>query len=149
MSKALEMDRASAVMAYDYDVMKEDFAHAGSASSDIKKKCREIGLDKEIIRRIAVMTYEAEINIVIHSEGGVITVMLMSDRIEIWAVDKGPGIEDVELAMTAGYSTAKTSAREMGFGAGMGLPNMKKCCDEFVIESAKGESTRIKMVIRL
>lgn len=149
MSKALEMERDSAVMVYDYEVAKEDFAHAGAASSDIKKKCREIGLDKDVIRRIAVMTYEAEINIVIHSEGGVITVMLMGDRIEIWAVDRGPGIEDVELAMTAGYSTAKTSAREMGFGAGMGLPNMKKCCDEFYIESAKGESTRIKMVIQI
>ena len=149
MGKDLEMDRASAAMIYDYDVLKEDFSHAGAASSDIKKKCREIGLDKEIIRRIAVMTYEAEINIVIHLEGGVITILLMDDRIEIWAVDRGPGIEDVELAMTAGYSTAKTSAREMGFGAGMGLPNMKKCCDEFIIESSKGASTRIKMVIRL
>lgn len=149
MSEAFEMDRASAAMVYDYEVIKEDFAHAGKASSDIKKKCREIGLDKEIIRRIAVMTYEAEINIVIHSEGGVITILLLGDRIEIWAVDRGPGIEDVELAMTAGYSTATTSAREMGFGAGMGLPNMKKCCDEFRIESEKGQPTRIKMVIQL
>lgn len=148
MTETFKMDRASAAMVYDYDVLSEDFTHAGAASSDIKKKLREIGLDKEIIRRVAVMTYEAEINIVIHSLGGTITVLILGDSVEIWAVDKGPGIEDVQLAMTAGYSTAKNSAREMGFGAGMGLPNMKKCSDDFLIESATGEPTRIKMVIR-
>jgi anti-sigma regulatory factor (Ser/Thr protein kinase) len=149
MSEAFEIDRASSVMAYDYEVIKEDFSRAGQASSDIKKKLREVGLDTEIIRRIAIMTYEAEINVVIHSFGGVITVLIYGDRIEIYVIDRGPGIENIELAMTAGYSTATNSVREMGFGAGMGLPNMKKCSDEFIIESTKGHSTRIKMVIRL
>lgn len=149
MSENFISERTSAVMAYDYEVIKEDFFRAGQASSDIKKKLREIGIDTETIRRIAIMTYEAEINVVIHSLGGTITVLIYADHIDIYVIDRGPGIDNIELAMTAGFSTATNSVREMGFGAGMGLPNMKKCSDEFSIESAKGESTRIKMVIRL
>lgn len=133
----------------EYEILKDDFSRAGKASSDIKKKLRQLGLDANIIRKTAIVAYEAEINIVIHSEGGTITAFINPCAIEIVAKDKGPGIEDVELAMKVGYSTASNKIRELGFGAGMGLPNMKKFSDEFYIESQKGKSTTIRMIMKL
>lgn len=143
------IDREDAIMAYDYEVITDDFSRAGEASSDIKKKLRQVGIDNDIIRRIAISTYEAEINQVIHSLGGRITLLIRPDRIELFFVDRGPGIENIELAMKEGFSTASNKVREMGFGAGMGLPNIKRCSDEFYIESEVGSFTKLKIVINL
>lgn len=133
----------------EYEILKDDFSIAGKASSNIKKVLRQLGIDSGVIRRTAIATYEAEINIVIHSEGGHITVEISPEMIEIVAKDYGPGIENVELAMQEGYSTASNKVRELGFGAGMGLPNMKRSSDEFSIESEKGKCTIVKMRMRI
>ncbi|SKC64346.1 ATP-binding protein [Maledivibacter halophilus] len=133
----------------EYEVIKEDFKRAGEASSGIKKVLRQLGIDSGIIRKVAIATYEAEINIVIHSEGGKITVYIKPDRIDITAEDRGPGIEDIDQAMQMGFSTASNKVRELGFGAGMGLPNIKRSCDEFKIESKLGVGTIIEMIILL
>lgn len=132
-----------------FDVFKDDFARAGEASSNIKRVLRQLGIDSSIIRKTAIATYEAEINIVIHSEGGKIVLYIKPDKIEIIAQDNGPGIKDIDLAMQKGYSTASNKVRELGFGAGMGLPNMKRSCDEFYIESEIGKGTTVKMIIKL
>lgn len=132
-----------------FEVSNEDFSSAGTASSSIKKILRQVGMDASIIRRVAIATYEAEINVAIHSKGGRIDVYIKPDCIEIFVEDDGPGIEDLELAMTQGYSTASKEVRELGFGAGMGLPNMKKCSDEFHIESDFGVYTGIKMTFKV
>lgn len=136
-------------MKLEYDVSSEDFSSAGEASSSIKKVLRQLGIDSSIIRRVAIATYEAEINVAIHSEGGKINVSIMPESIEIIAKDRGPGIADVELAMKKGYSTASSAVRELGFGAGMGLPNMKKCCDDFYLTSELGKFTEVKMIIQM
>lgn len=130
---------------YTFDVEKDDFDRAGEASSSIKKILRQLGIDSGMIRRIAIASYEAEINIVIHSLGGHIDIEIAPNCIKVVASDKGPGIENIELAMQEGYSTASEKVREMGFGAGMGLPNMKKCSDKFNVESEKGKGTTITM----
>lgn len=149
MGETLQMKMEDALMVYEYEVVKDDFGRAGMASSDIKKKLRQVGMDPDVIRRVAIATYEAEINIVIHSYGGKITLLIKQDSIEIFFVDTGPGIENIELAMKEGFSTASSKVREMGFGAGMGLPNIKKCSDEFYIESTLGEYTQLKIVMNL
>lgn len=149
MSEVFQMNREDAVMVYEYEVIKDDFGRAGIASSDIKKKLRQVGIDNDIIRRVAIATYEAEINIVIHSLGGKITLLIKPERVELFFVDRGPGIENIELAMKEGFSTASNKVREMGFGAGMGLPNIKKCSDEFYIESQLGQFTQLKIVMNL
>jgi anti-sigma regulatory factor (Ser/Thr protein kinase) len=132
-----------------YDIATGDYLKAGEASSNIKKALMQLGVDNKIIRRVCVASYEAEINIVIHSLGGYVDMNIYEDRIEIVASDIGPGIGDVELAMTVGYSTATAGAREMGFGAGMGLPNIKNNCDELTVDSSEGGSTTITMKIYL
>lgn len=149
MNDTFNIDRDGAVMAYEYEVIKDDFSRAGEASSDIKKKLRQVGIDNDIIRRVAIATYEAEINQVIHSHGGKVTLLIKDDRIELFFVDRGPGIENIEMAMKEGFSTASNKVREMGFGAGMGLPNIKRCSDEFYIESQVGMFTKLKIVINL
>jgi serine/threonine-protein kinase RsbT len=130
-----------------YDIISGDYIKGGEASSNIKKALMQLGIDNKIIRRVCVASYEAEINIVIHSFGGYMEVKIFDDRIEIVAADTGPGIKDIELALTEGYSTATEGAREMGFGAGMGLPNIKNNCDELEIDSSHGNSTIITMKI--
>lgn len=135
------------LMQYNFNVEKDDFDRAGEASSSIKKILRQLGIDAAIIRRIAISTYEAEINIVIHSLGGVISLEIEPNNIKITAKDRGPGIADIDLAMKAGYSTATDKVREMGFGAGMGLPNMEKCADKFFVESEVGIGTTITMLM--
>lgn len=132
-----------------YDIASGDYLKAGEASSNIKKALMQLGVDNKIIRRVCVASYEAEINIVIHSLGGYLDMNIYEDRIEIVAADVGPGIGDVDLAMTVGYSTATQGAREMGFGAGMGLPNIKNNCDELTVDSSEGGSTTITMKIYL
>ena len=127
----------SVVFHQDYTVERDDYANAGMASAMIKSTLRKIGIPAEVSRRIAVATYEAEINMIIHAYGGTMTLEIGEDgTVRLIAHDTGPGIPDIEKAMTPGYSTASQKARELGFGAGMGLPNMKRNADEFSIESS-------------
>jgi len=149
MEHAFQNEDVDAGMKLEYGIEQDDFSRAGEASSKIKKLLKQLGIDSAIIRKIAIACYEAEINVVIHSQGGKINVYVKSERIEVHVEDEGPGIENVELAMTEGFSTATSAIRELGFGAGMGLPNMKRCSDEFFIESKLGESTRLKMIWNL
>ncbi len=130
-----------------YKVEGDDFTSAGQASVQVKKNLRQLGLDTETIRRVSIAMYEGEINMVIHAGGGVAEVRVTSDRIIITLEDSGPGIKDIDQAMQAGFSTAPDSIRSLGFGAGMGLPNMKKNSDEMTIESTVGVGTKIVMQI--
>ena len=129
-----------------YAVEKNDFTRAGEVSSQIKKIMKQVGVKPEIIRRVSVSAYESEMNIIIHSDGGSIEFSITPEQIQLIALDRGPGIENTELAMKEGYSTATRDVRELGFGAGMGLPNMKRCADEFAIESVFGKYTKISMI---
>jgi len=128
---------------YEFEVCKDDFENAGIAASTVKKQLQKMEVSPAIIRRVAVAMYETEINIIIHSFGGKMKAEIFPDRIRVISKDTGPGIANVEKALTEGFSTASAKAREMGFGAGMGLPNIKRCVDNFKIESAAGESTTI------
>ena len=130
-----------------YDVDGNDFAAAGEASMKIKKELRNLGFPQDIIRRIAIAVYEGEINMVIHADGGTADVSVGIDEIDITLADKGPGIPDVEKAMQKGWSTASEEVRSAGFGAGMGLPNMKKNTDEMEIETEVGVGTTIHMKV--
>lgn len=132
-----------------YTVDGEDFTSAGQASVQVKKTLRQLGISPEIIRKVSIAMYEGEINMVIHAGGGDATVLICEDRIEIHLCDHGPGIADIELAMQEGYSTAPDSVRSLGFGAGMGLPNMKRYTDSMQIDSKPGAGTRITMTVRL
>ena len=132
-----------------FDVLGNDFTSAGQASVQVKKNLRQLGLDAEIIRRVSIAMYEGEINMVIHAGGGTAEVSVCEEYIEIILEDTGPGITDIEQAMQAGYSTAPDTIRSLGFGAGMGLPNMKKNTDKMEIFSKVGEGTRIVMRVNL
>lgn len=145
----ISFNEEGSLMKLEYDVLKEDFSRAGEASSKIKKKLMQLGIDPKIIRRIAIATYEAEINVAIHSEGGKIFLLVKDDKIEVLIEDVGPGIENVDLALKEGFTTATQMARDMGFGAGMGLPNMRRCSDEFYIESKLGKFTKVKLVMNI
>ena len=109
-----------------YKISSDDFTRAGEASSNLKSRLKQMGVDPTIIRKVAIAMYEGEINMVIHAQGGVIDVDISPDEIKMVLTDVGPGIENIELAMQEGYSTAPDNVRSLGFGAGMGLPNMKK-----------------------
>ena len=130
-----------------YDISAEDFTRAGEASSDVKKMLKQIGVAPEIVRKVAIAMYEGEINMVIHADGGKITVTISPTQIHMVLADHGPGIADIDQAMQAGYSTAPDNIRSLGFGAGMGLPNMKKYSDEMTINSVVGEGTTDTMVV--
>ena len=132
-----------------YDISADDFTRAGEASSDVKRKLKQMGVSPEAIRQGAIAMYEGEINMVIHAKGGVITVEITPEKIKMILADVGPGIPDVKLAMQAGYSTAPDEIRSLGFGAGMGLPNMKKYSDSMDIDTRIGEGTTITMVVNL
>jgi serine/threonine-protein kinase RsbT len=132
-----------------YEISGGDFLRAGEASSDIKKMLMKLGINSPVLKRVCIACYEAEMNIVIHSFGGCIDALIYEDKITIVAWDRGPGINDIELALMEGYSTAPEVAREMGFGAGMGLPNIKRSCNLFSINSKPGDSTTVTMVINL
>lgn len=136
-------------MKYRYAVPGDDFSMAGKASAEVKRILGQLGIDPAIIKRTSVAMYEAEINMAIHAGGGVAEAEISPERIVITMADEGPGIPDIELAMTEGYSTAPEWIRELGFGAGMGLPNMKRNADEFKLESAVGKGTTVTMLIRL
>ena len=134
---------------FHYLVDGEDFSSAGQASVQVKKNLRKLGIPPEIIRKISIAMYEGEINMVIHADGGEAAVLVYEDRIVMILTDRGPGIADVEKAMQEGYSTAPDNVRSLGFGAGMGLPNMKRYTDDMKIESVVGEGTTITMTVLL
>lgn len=133
----------------EYNVTKEDFTRAGEASSDVKKYLKQIGVSPEAVRKVAIAMYEGEINMFIHAKGGKITVKISQDEINILLDDVGPGIPDIDLAMQAGYSTATENVRSLGFGAGMGLPNMKKYSDEMRIETKLGVGTKVYIKVKV
>lgn len=131
-----------------FTVPSDDFTRAGEASSATKSTLKQLGLPADIIRRVSIVMYEGEINMVIHAKGGEITVTVAPDHITMVLKDVGPGIPDVEKAMQAGWSTASGEARDLGFGAGMGLPNMKRCADTLDIDTTVGVGTTVTAVIR-
>ena len=133
----------------EYEVDGENFASAGNASESVKRMLKQLGVSPASVRRVAIAMYEGEINMVIHAHGGKAEVEIYPDKVEIYLKDSGPGIADVDLAMKAGYSTATESIRSLGFGAGMGLPNMKKYSDEMRIETAVGVGTTVFLRINL
>ena len=137
------------VLEYTYEISGEDFTRAGEASSDVKRKLKKLGVSPDVIRRVAIALYEGEINMVIHAHGGKITIQISEDKITMILDDVGPGIPDIEKAMQAGYSTAPDKVRNLGFGAGMGLPNMKKNTDSIDIETKLGVGTKVTMAINL
>ena len=134
---------------YQYTVDGEDFTMAGEASSSLKQTLKMMNLNPDVIRRCAICMYEGEINMVIHAHGGKITVTVDDDAVTMVLADVGPGIPDVEKAMQAGWSTASEAVRQQGFGAGMGLPNMKKNADTLEIDTVVGVGTTVTAVVRL
>ena len=132
----------------EYPIQQGDYTRAGEASADMKRILKQLGIDGSVLRRISVAAYEAELNIVIHSWGGKLSFAVGEDGVCLCSEDTVPGIPDIAKAMSEGYSTADELARGLGFGAGMGLPNMKRNADVFEIESKEGEGTRIDMLFR-
>ena len=139
----------SEAVKFHFSVDGEDFSSAGQASVRVKKNLRQLGISPEIIRKVSIAMYEGEINMVIHAGGGDADVLVYEDRIEISLDDHGPGIADVERAMQEGFSTAPDNIRSLGFGAGMGLPNMKRYTDYMNIESEVGKGTTITMKVNI
>lgn len=136
-------------MEFDYIVSGEDFSLAGTASQDIKKKLQQLGVSVPVVKRTAIAMFEAEINMVIHAHGGNAHISIENDKITIIMEDHGPGIPDIEQAMQPGFSTATAAARDLGWGAGMGLPNMKKNSDFLKVESTVGVGTKVTMEINI
>ena len=135
----------STILKNSYEVRTGEYQTAGDASANIKRKLKQIGIGGTVLRRIAVASYEAELNLIIHSHGGTLSVEMTPEQIMLISADVGPGIADLSKAMQEGYSTASEEARGLGFGAGMGLPNMKRNADGFDIESEVGKGTTIQM----
>lgn len=134
-------------MTLNFVVPGDDFTRAGEASGAVKQKMKQLGFPSDVIRKVSIALYEGEINMVIHAGGGEVDVDLAPHEIRIVLTDHGPGIENIEMAMTDGWSTAPDHVRDLGFGAGMGLPNMKKYSDDMSIESTVGEGTTVRMTI--
>ena len=139
----------SEVIKLEYDVPGDDFTRAGEASSSIKKALKQVGLAPDIIRNVAIAMYEGEINMVIHAGGGEIDVDIAPDAVHMVLRDQGPGIQDISLAMREGWSTAPDDVRSLGFGAGMGLPNMKRYSDEMTIDTEVGKGTTVTVKIKV
>lgn len=133
----------------EYDVPGDDFTRAGAASGNVKSVLKKLGLSSEVVRKVAISMYEGEINMVIHGGGGKIFVEITPEAVRMSLVDHGPGIKDIPLAMLEGWSTAPESVRNLGFGAGMGLPNMKKYSDHMEIQSVVGEGTTVDMMVQI
>jgi anti-sigma regulatory factor (Ser/Thr protein kinase) len=131
-----------------YEVCGDDFSCAGQASGAVKSVLKQLGYPPETIRRVAIAMYEGEINMVIHANGGIIDVEISPESVFIRLADTGPGIPDIDLALTEGFSTATEQIRTLGFGAGMGLPNMKRFTDEMNVESTVGVGTTVTMLIK-
>ncbi len=136
-------------LTFHFDVDGTDFTSAGQASASVKRNLRQLGLSPDVIRQVSIAMYEGEINMVIHAGGGKADVNVYEDKIEIVLTDEGPGIKDVSLAMQEGYSTASDQVRSLGFGAGMGLPNMKRYTDDMRIDTEVGKGTTITMFVNL
>ncbi len=134
---------------FKYNVDGEDFSNAGEASAALKKSLKQMGFSPDVIRRVSIAMYEGEINMVIHADGGEATAEITDDTIRIILADKGPGIKDVELAMQEGYSTAPDEVRNLGFGAGMGLPNIKRYSDDLKIDTVLGVGTTLTITINI
>ena len=134
---------------FHFDVDGEDFSSAGEASVLVKKKLRQLGVPADVIRKVSIAMYEGEINMVIHANGGAADVTVTDSEVIIVLADSGPGIPDVSLAMKEGYSTARDNIRALGFGAGMGLTNMKKYTDSMKIDTEVGVGTTITMTVKL
>ncbi len=134
------------MMEFKFEINGGDFSNAGMISSLVKKTLKQLNIDGLIIKRTVVALYEAEVNVVAHAYSGIVNVNIFPDKIRIKLTDHGPGIPDIDLAMQAGYSTASPAVREMGFGAGMGLPNIKNNTDELSLESKVGEGTKLEFV---
>ncbi len=139
----------SEAVRFHFNVDGDDFTSAGQASVQVKKNLRSLGISPEIIRKVSIAMYEGEINMVIHAGGGEADVLIFEDRIEIHLCDNGPGIANIDLAMQEGFSTAPDNIRSLGFGAGMGLPNMKRYSDLIQIDSELGKGTKILMIVNL
>lgn len=135
-------------MQFNFELEGGNFSKAGYASSQIKKVLKQLAVDPRIIKRVVIALYEAEVNIVAHAWRGTVIADIEADKITLLLQDEGPGIPDIEQAMQEGFSTASAAVREMGFGAGMGLPNMKKNVDELQIESRIGKGTTVRMMTR-
>jgi serine/threonine-protein kinase RsbT len=129
-----------------FNIQGGDFTHAGHPSSEVKKVLKQLNIDGKTIKNIVIAMYEAEVNVVAHAYKGIVNIEIDENKITVLVSDEGPGIPDVELAMQPGFSTASKEVREMGFGAGMGLPNIKKNTDEMLIETKVGKGTVLKMV---
>ncbi len=132
-----------------YDIDADDFSSAGLASSGTKRMLNQLGFNPAIVKKVAISMYEAEINAVIHADGGCADVEITPEKIVVVISDKGPGIPDIEQAMQAGWSTATNEIREQGFGAGMGLPNMKRYTDDMKIETELGVGTKVTLIINV
>ena len=132
-----------------YTVSPDDFTRAGEASGDVKSKLKKMGVSPDAVRKVAIAMYEGEINMVIHADGGDIDVEISEDDITMILADKGPGIADIEKAMQAGWATAPDNIRSLGFGAGMGLPNMKKYSDDMKIDTELGVGTTVTMKVNM
>jgi len=136
-------------MRFEYNIEAGNFTKAGDASSSFKKILKQLNVDPQVIKRIVVSLYEGEVNIVAHANGGKVICDVDTSRVNIQLIDKGPGIPDIEKAMQAGFSTASAKVREMGFGAGMGLQNIKNNADEFVLTSEVGVGTQLTIIVNL
>jgi serine/threonine-protein kinase RsbT len=143
------MTSSDHVLSERFEITGRDFSKAGSISTSIKEILQEIGIAPSIIRRAAIASYEAEMNIVMYANKGTITLNITPEKLHLNLEDKGPGIMDIEMAMQEGFSTATDKMREMGFGAGMGLPNIKKNADRFTIASIPGEGTNLDIIFCL
>jgi serine/threonine-protein kinase RsbT len=141
--------RSGVLLKQEFKIEGGDFVNAGESSCKVRNTLREIGIESDLIRRVAIAAYEAEMNVVMYARQGTMQVKVYRDKILLIIDDRGPGIENIDLAMQPGYSTATEEMREMGFGAGMGLPNMKKNADVFKITSRVGKGTRIEINIML
>lgn len=132
-----------------YIVPGDDFTRAGEASGAVKRKLKQLGFNSDVIRKVAIAMYEGEINMVIHANGGEADVEILPDKIHIILADQGPGIPDISLAMKEGWSTAPDNVRSLGFGAGMGLPNIKKYSDDLKIETELGKGTKLFITVNV
>ena len=132
-----------------FTIQGRNFFDAGRASTEIKTMLKELGVEPAIVRRVAIATYEAEMNVVMYAEEATLTVEVTPEAVRILVDDRGPGIPDINLAMKEGYSTATAEMREMGFGAGMGLPNIKRNSDDLKITSAVGKGTSLAITIQM
>jgi serine/threonine-protein kinase RsbT len=139
---------AEQVYRHEFPIRGGDFAHAGAAARGIKELLKDLGLDATTVRRAAIVAYEAEMNVIMYARQARMALAVSPGEVRLVVNDRGPGIPDIELAMTEGYSTATAEMRELGFGAGMGLPNIKKNADVFAIDSEVGRGTRLDIIIR-